>query len=450
MALYLSAQPTTPALAQRQEAQLCYVLLTVAAQGSHIQRAVNWALVADASRSMRIPIISEEQFRELVRSGGAHEVLVDGVPVWQFSRPVPPEVEATAPSALTYVQQALGSVVEHLHASDQFTLVVCAEEAVLLAPPTSGAERAALRQHIDRLQHLRLGNDTDLLRGMQMAVQQLRQQTRGAAQVRRLVLLTDGFTQQPEACIHLAQELAGQGIAVSTLGLGGDFQEDVLTTMADAGGGRAVFLRQPDEIPQAVAHELAAARAVAAQNVTLTLALEPGVRLRRATSITPTLTPLEPLPTPSTLHLGDLEQQRPARVLLELVIPSATGPHVPLARLRASSDDTDTASIDLTARASATPAPLPAPVQNATARAAAVRLQRRALAAAAQGNRDEAIRLLYAAAARLHELGETGLAALARQEADALHTTGSTTRLGAKELTYRTRRLGKGTEQSAP
>jgi hypothetical protein len=71
-----------------------------------------------------------------------------------------------------------------------------------------------------------------------------------------------------------------------------------------------------------------------------------------------------------------------------------------------------------------------------------VRLQRRALDAATSGDHATAALLLRSVAMRLHELGEVGLANIALQEADELERTGKTTRLGAKELTYNTRRLG--------
>jgi Ca-activated chloride channel homolog len=92
--LTLSLSPNPIAAGLLSEPQLCYALLTVGAAGDAGARAVNWALVADASRSMRIPIVDEAQFRKLIRDGGAQEVLVDGVPVWQLSGPVPPDVRA--------------------------------------------------------------------------------------------------------------------------------------------------------------------------------------------------------------------------------------------------------------------------------------------------------------------------------------------------------------------
>ncbi|NWF79813.1 MAG: VWA domain-containing protein, partial [Chloroflexi bacterium] len=50
--------------------------------------------------------------------------------------------------------------------------------------------------------------------------------------------------------------------------------------------------------------------------------------------------------------------------------------------------------------------------------------------------------LLQAAATRLADLGEAGLAAAARHEAAVLAASGRDSGLGARELTYATRRLG--------
>jgi Mg-chelatase subunit ChlD len=454
MTLHMSLLPAEPVLAYRQEPQICYVLVTLEAHsGSVRQQAANWVLVADASRSMRIPIISEAQFRQLVRTGGAHEVLVDGVPVWQFTAPVPPEIEAVSPSAIDHVIHALYTLVEQLQEHDRLALIACAEDAVLLASGTGRDGRAALLQSVGRLKEVSLGEQTDLARGMQMGLQQLRQQSGGSASVRRLVLLTDGFTQNPDVCRELAHQAASEGIVVSTLGLGGDFQEDLLTALADICGGQAVFLRQADEIAQAVAHELVSARTVAAHALTLSFECSREVELRRATSISPTLaslTPVHSAPNQFRLHLGDLEPQAPARILLELVAPpirhTSDQPvrRVRLARVAAMSESpATTANLDIIAAYAAQAATPPAVVLDAAARANAARLQLRALEAAANGDQADAVRLLRSATARLSELGEHGLADLAQQEIAALEHTGHTTRLGAKELTYATRRLGK-------
>ncbi len=454
MSLRLSVFPEPIALAPREEAQLCYALVTVEADANGAARPVNWALVADASRSMRIPIVSEAQFRELVREGGAQEVLVDGVPVWQLTGPLPDEIQASAPSAIDHTARALHSVVERLEWADRFTLVACAEQALILVPSTSGADRAALVAGIGKLKGARLGEETDLSAGLDLALAELARGRVGqiGEPTERIILLTDGFTQHAEACLDLARRAAAEGIALSTIGVGGDFQDELLTQLADISGGRAVFAHKAESIPQAVAAELEAARGVAVRALSLTLGLPHGVEVRRATRLSPSLAPLELQQAGERmlrLHVGDLERGATVRLLLELLapptpqrMPAGGMARVRLAALTASSDAL-TVSADVVALYTAAADAPPPSVIDAAARANAARLQRRGLAAAAAGDLTAAVAMLRAAAERLTNLGEEALALAAMREAHALTETGRTTGVGAKELTYATRRLAE-------
>jgi hypothetical protein len=442
--LTLSHTPNPLVVGLLSEAQLCYALVRIDAAGDGTVRPVNWALVADASRSMRIPIVDEAQFRALIREGGAQEMLVDGVPVWQLSGPVPPDVRAASRSALDHVARALHSVVERLDSRDRFALIACAEEAVLLARSASGVQRAELARGIARLASLNLGEQTDLTHGIELALNELRR-GRDHQRVERLLLLTDGFTQRPEECLALATAAAAEGVAISTIGLGGEFQEEVLTDLADRSGGRALFLHKPDDIPRAVADELTVARAAAARAVTLRVA-PAAAAIRRVTRIRPDLATLyEGVAgeTPPDLPLGDIGGGAQITLLLELLAPpaaqSVTG--VPLVQLALASAGALAAQAELHVEYQAVVSPYPPEVLDAAARAAAVRLQRRAVAAAT-GNPGEAARLLRAAAARLDDLGEHALAGAARSQAHALEQGGAANPLATKELTYATRRLG--------
>jgi len=454
--LTLRINPNQLVLGPLREQQLCYLLLTISARGSGASRPVNWALVADASRSMRIPIVDEAQFRALLRENAAQETLVDGVPVWQLSGPVPPEVRAVSPSALDHVARALHSIVERLDEHDRFALVACAEEGVLLNRSTSGAERTELVRGISRLKSLNLGEQTDLAQGIELGLNELRrgreQPAAGQAAAERLLLLTDGFTQRPETCLRLASIAAAEGIAISTIGLGGEFEEDVLTGLADRSAGRAVFLRKPEDIPRAIAAELQAARAVAARAVTLGIAPAAGILPRRITRIRPALTVLEPIArqhpqngVPSDLVdflLGDIEANTPVVVLLELLAPPHDTGLAALGRITLASEGQPEADVELQASYQAQSAMAPPEVLDAAARANAARLQQRALELAARGVAPEAARLLRAAAARLDELGERRLAEIARGQAASLEQGGPSNPLATKELIYATRRLG--------
>ncbi len=448
MTFRLNLQPDMLALQAGHTPQVCYVLLDIAASAAgSTPPPINWALVADASASMRIPIVSDEQFRQLVRAGSAEEVLVDGVPVWQFTTPVPPAIKQAAPSALAYVGRAVQSVVEWLDSADRFSLVACAEDAVVLVSAVSGAQRGAVVQGIQRLSELDLGSETSLGQGLQLAWDELvrgRASSTGAPLVERVLLLTDGFTRKPETCLHLARQLATEGITITTLGLGGDFHEDVLTALADVGGGQALFLHTPETIPHAIEQELVAARAVAVRAVTLQLHCIGGVVLRRVTRMQPALTLLEPVPTTPTsmvLHLGDLMRHTQITLLLELrVPPGVAGRLVQCVVHGSTGPQSHTAHADIVAHARAEVPPLPPALLDAITRANAAHLQQRAIAASAQGDYIRAAQCFRQVAARFTAQGEAHLAAAALREAQSLEQERQTTRLGVKELTYATRR----------
>jgi hypothetical protein len=455
--LYLSVEPSELTIVPHQSPQLCYVLVTVnSAAETAGKRAVNWALVADASVSMRIPILGEEQFRQLVREGGAQEVLVDGIPVWKLTRPVPEEMRAAAPGALYYVGRALHSVVEQLDNHDRFTLVACAQDALVLVPGTSGAERVQLVQGIEQLMDVPPGEETDLAKGLHLGLHELMRERRGES-IQRLLLLTDGFTQNAQTCLELAQQAARDGVAISTIGLGGDFQHELLTRLADLSGGQALFLRHAENIPRAVAEELSLARTVVARGIHLSMQLSAHVALRRVTRIQPTLTQM--LPTKEnaqtqTVYLGDIERGTTVQILLEVLAPAMhlkagmAARRLRLARLQLTDgtqpDQHQTVgNHEVLANYTWPASPLALSVATAAAWATVAHLQQTAQEALAAGEQQRGMQLLRSIAQRLHEMGETELALIAQHEAEALAQTGQTGRLGTKELTYATRRLGK-------
>lgn len=107
---------------------------------------------------MCIPILSQ-LFEELAQQGEVREVVVDGVPVWEFPRDVPANLAAAERRNLDFVKVALRSAVEETQSQDQLlSLVVLAKEqgagSATKSRPTGGACWAA----VDGLERLRLGN----------------------------------------------------------------------------------------------------------------------------------------------------------------------------------------------------------------------------------------------------------------------------------------------------
>lgn len=118
--------------------------------------------------------------------------------------------------------------------------------------------------------------------------------SQGAALLRRhaqplslnqLVLVTDGpptkGPREAEDFTRLAEALAREGMIVSTIGLGPDFNEDMLAAMARAGHGHFRYAATPAQLAPALAAELAPPAGVLGHDATLTIAFKSFARKPR-------------------------------------------------------------------------------------------------------------------------------------------------------------------------
>ncbi len=127
----------------------------------------------------------------------------------------------------------------------------------------------------------------------------------GAGSINRVLLLTDGLANRGivdhgELTRH-ASELRARGIATTTFGVGQDFDETLLQSMADAGGGHFYFIERPEQITDLIASEVGELLEIVARDATIEITAPEGMSIR----------PLSPYRfdqrgSRSLLHLGDL------------------------------------------------------------------------------------------------------------------------------------------------
>jgi Ca-activated chloride channel family protein len=444
MELECTVNPYIPVTNQR---HLVYALVNIipGQDDPQVSAPLNVGLVVDASESMSIPILTEAQFQDLLDKGMAKKKTVDRVQVWQFE--VPRGYKVQAPNNLDFTKQALRLVADRLRPADRFSLVAFAQDALLLVANTSGSEKSKLLQAIDRLDEADLGDDTFMARGLAMGHKQT---VDGAApeRVSRLIVLTDGYTKEEEACLSWSQRAQQDGIVVSTMGLGLDFNEELLISLADASGGDAYFCRDPTEIPEILRKELTSAQSITWRDMSLSLALPTEVTLRRAHRASPTIVHVPA--NPAGMDLGDLDPSQPPAVLLELVVPprpignyrlaQATlharpalgGPRQPVAE-----QDIVVSYTERPSQASQTNPDLMAAVQ----RVSTFKLQHQAMEEAGRGNVAGATRRLRMAGQRLLDMGQQELGETMLTEAERMEKEGQMSVEGTKKLRYGTRKL---------
>ncbi len=219
---------------------------------------------------------------------------------------------------LEYVKEAVQFLVQHLKSDDCFSLVTYDDTVTVDVRATQVAFKDAINQAIEAIQS---GHWTNLsggwLRGCQLVADGI-----GRNQSDRILLLTDGLANRgitgPEQLTALARQKREAGVATTTIGVGMDFNEDLLKNMAHEGGGAFYFIDSPEHTPEIFAEELQDLLNVVGQNLEITLQPTQAVAAVRQLNHYPS----EKQGVGYIFHLGDIYAEEVKMLLLELSIPA--------------------------------------------------------------------------------------------------------------------------------
>lgn len=161
-------------------------------------------------------------------------------------------------SKLEYTKEAAIYAVHNLLPEDRVAVVIYDDAVEVLVPSTPVKDGRAAIANLIRT--IRTRGSTALHAGwLEGATQVAAYQEAG--RLNRVVLLSDGLANRgetnPGVIAEQVRELARRGVSTSTLGVGLDYNEDLMTAMADAGEGNYYFIESPADLPRIFAQELA-------------------------------------------------------------------------------------------------------------------------------------------------------------------------------------------------
>jgi Mg-chelatase subunit ChlD len=219
---------------------------------------------------------------------------------------------------IALAKAALLEGIERLAADDRFAVVVYDNVVDVVAAgrtATSDAKRDATRA----LEGIGPRGNTNLAGGWLRGAEQVAEALDPGA-VNRVLLLTDGLANEgvtdPREIEGHARELRVRGVSTSTFGVGEDFNEALLGSMADAGGGQYRFIGNAEEIPALIRSEVGELLEVTARGVDLRIRGPEGLRVE---SLSPY--PLDHGGREAAVHLGDLVADQAVRLVLALGFP---------------------------------------------------------------------------------------------------------------------------------
>ena len=184
-------------------------------------------------------------------------------------------------SKIGFVKKAGHLLIDNLTVHDFASIVTYNHNVQILVPMHPVVNREYLHHLIDDLTAI---GDTNISGGFLEGCAQMEKRLSQPGQ-HQVILLTDGQANRGvtdfNSLVALVQRAKQRGIGLTTVGVGTDFNESLLTRMAQAGGGHYVYVANPDQIPTAIGQELGSLLAVSAQNVKLKMTLPAGVEVQQ-------------------------------------------------------------------------------------------------------------------------------------------------------------------------
>jgi Ca-activated chloride channel family protein len=219
------------------------------------------------------------------------------------------------------------SALGKLREGDYVSVVAYDDVVRVVVPATRATDRGAIEAGIAELTP---GGNTALFAGVVKCADEVRKYA-SRNRVNRILLLSDGMANvgpsSPAQLGALGDGLAAEGISVATIGLGLDYNEDLMTELAMRSDGSHVFVEHASDLGRFLEEELGAVTAVVARDVEVKIHCQPGTRPvrvlgRRAEIIGQTV----------TTRLGKIYGRRQHFFVVELEVPAGNaGASRPLA-----------------------------------------------------------------------------------------------------------------------
>jgi len=179
--------------------------------------------------------------------------------------------------AIEDARAAALTLVDGLAEGDHFAVVTFDSLAHVLVPSTTidAASKGSIREHIKTMA---ARGTTDLAGGLSAGLAEAQRGYLGNG-VNRVVLLSDGVPNDESMMPSLSQQAAAMRVSITALGLGLEYNETLLASLAQQTGGKFHFIEDSAKVASVFADEVLRLERVVAQNLALSLLPGPGVTI---------------------------------------------------------------------------------------------------------------------------------------------------------------------------
>lgn len=220
---------------------------------------------------------------------------------------------------IEYARQAVLDLIAGLSAKDRFALLTYSD-TVQQYSGLLEMEQNNLNLLQANVRNIRAGGGTNLGAGLQAGITLLQSAVRNG-NIGKVVLISDGLANKgitdSNALAGISAVAAQREFSVSTVGVGSDFNEFLMTTIADHGTGNYYYLENPAAFAEVFQQEFLFAKTAAATNLAISVPTGNGIQLLNASGY-----PIHYANGYATFHPGNLRFGQHRTLYLTLQVPT--------------------------------------------------------------------------------------------------------------------------------
>ena len=337
------------------------------------------------------------------------------------------EMQSIANTPMALAVEGIKTLMTTLRPTDQITVIAFADavHAVFNQKDWANFPDGCLTQ-MDNLRERRLpvdiGTGTFMAEALRQGLQAISQGVLSQG-INRLIVISDGIVQDQEPTLKSIEEIQTQGYAITTIGVGDEFDEEFLTRVADNSRGEYYYAADIGEITERLHQEMTTLETTSITDLYIAVRGLEGAVIQDIYLVRPSMTMFDEIHTEEgwwRTHVGDVSSISPFSVMIQAAPPllpegkheimeillTWTNPHGDTAT---PGNDEAVISADFTddpTRLGQTNMV----IEDLVSRYAVYQYEREAQRAQERGDLDVAREKLGAATRQLHQIGEEQLA----------------------------------------
>ncbi len=219
---------------------------------------------------------------------------------------------------IEYAKEAAKQIIAGLDKKDRLAVVAYSTDVELLYPIQALTDKDKASSVVNALYPT---DSTNLSGGLVMGIEQLESVKRDGY-VNRVILLSDGLANAGITDLgelgRVASRASEKGIHITTMGLGVDYDENLMMNLAEYGAGNYYFIESPTQLAGIFQKEFGQIAATVAKDPVIRIGLAPGVEIEEIYGYTFTKTP----DGVTEIKLGDLFGGQDRDILVKLKVPA--------------------------------------------------------------------------------------------------------------------------------